>query len=82
MLNVGSEDDVNDDGVGSSFDETAHQLELPDILDPLADSFESLDVLQKLVSLRRQEREVDLVLLASSCGAFWIVALEVLLGGL
>ena len=83
MLDVCAEDDVNDDWIGLSWlDEATDQLELPDVLDPLADSFQSLDVLEELVSLRWSEREVDLVLLASGCRALCIVAVEVLVGGL
>lgn len=83
LLDVCAENDVNEDWIGLSwFDETADQLELPDVLDPLADSFQCLDVLEEFVSLRWREREGDLVLLASSCCALWIVALEVLVRGL
>lgn len=83
MLDVGAEDDVHEDWVGLSWlDEAADQLELPDVLDPLADSLQRLDVLEELVGLRWCEREVDLVLLASSGRALWIVALEVLVSGL
>ena len=78
MFYVGSEDDLDGEGLGlAGLDKAADEFELPDRLDPLADALERADVLEQGVGLGVVECELHEGLLAAGERPLEVVALEV-----
>ena len=83
MLNIGSEDHVDEEWIGLAWlDVSSNELEFPYALNPLSDALQGGDILQKLVCLWWTEDELDNLFLASCNSTLGVVAFEVLVRSL